>query len=455
MKQRHLAVLLSFLIVVQMFSAPHAMAIATSTNIASLPAINALKKPYLTGNADGTKIISAGSGLYLSTNSGVSFTSITPSSWSSTLATNPVSAAWISEDGNKIVAVQYNGDLAISLNSGSTWSFAGLTDTFIDVSASATMSKIYAITEVRTLYSSANSGSTWSSTSTGGSGSPFTSGNFGVNQNFMSIQTSSTGTNIGIVARNGFYRSTDSGSTWTMTDNIDGSNGSCCNYSAMSTDGQTILVADNGKGFYLSKNYGASFTQIPMATFEKMAGQSAVYGYGTGVSADGTKLIAYNFGVYAYSSNDGGTTWVAETNAGLSSWGGRAFVANNGNAIIQSNSRWNWVSNPTGLAYSLSNILTSTLSISLNGGVKTATFRSSSPITATISVAGKVTLFANGKVIPGCKSISGTGSVQCNWKPSNRGSTTITGRLLPTDNNYLSSVASPLSVSVTPRTTSR
>ena len=455
MKQRILATLLSFLTIVQVVSAPQAMAIATVSNIASIPALSSDKGPYLTGSADGTKIISAGSGLYLSTNSGVSFTSIIPSSWASTTATKPVTAAWISEDGNKIIAVQFNGDIAISVNSGSTWSFAGLTAAFRDVSASSTMEKIYAITDGRTLYSSTDSGATWSNTSTGGAGSPFTSGNFGVSQNFASVQTTSTGTNVGIVGRNGFYRSTDSGATWTMTDNIDGSNGSCCNYSAMSTNLQTILVADNGKGFYLSKNYGVSFTQIPMATFEKMAGQSAVYGYGTGVSADGTKLIAHNFGVYVYSSNDGGTTWVAETNAGYGSWGGRAFVANNGNAIVQTNARWNWVSNPTGLAYSLTNVVASNLSIALNGGGSRATYRTSSPITATISVAGKVTFFANGKVIPGCNSLLGTSSVQCNWKPSTRGIVSITGRLLPTNNSYLSAAASPLSVSITPRTTKR
>jgi hypothetical protein len=49
----------------------------------------------------------------------------------------------------------------------------------------------------------------------------------------------------------------------------------------------------------------------------------------------------------------------------------------------------------------------------------------------------------------------GTSSVQCNWKPSTRGIVSITGRLLPTNDSYLGAAASPLSVSITPRTIKR
>ncbi len=74
------------------------------------------------------------------------------------------------------------------------------------------------------------------------------------------------------------------------------------------------------------------------------------------------------------------------------------------------------------------------------GGVANAisspTYRTPTTITATVSEVGKVTFFAMGKVIPGCKSkstvSSSTITATCQWRPSQRNAVPITARFAPT-----------------------
>ena len=326
----------------------------TSTAISSIPIFNTFSvRTNFKGSSDGTKIIAASAGLYLSTNSGVTFTSIVPSAWSATAS--KISSAWISEDGRKIVAVQNPGNIAVSTDAGVTWTYEVLNKNFIDVSASADMQKIYVITNLSTLYTSTNFGSTWSYTSTGGAGNPFTSGTYGSDQGFISVQSSADGMNVQIVGRDDFYRSQDGGATWTSTLNISGRSSSCCFYSAMSQSGQVVVVSYNGNGFYLSKDYGSTFTQIPMASFNGHPGRTVIYGYGSGVSQDGTHLVLYDFGKYVYISSDGGATWEAQADLGVNSWAGGAYISNSGVALVQSNLAANWITGASGITYLLSN----------------------------------------------------------------------------------------------------
>jgi len=326
----------------------------TSTQISSIPIFNTFDtRTIFKGSSDGTKIVAASAGLYLSTNSGATFTSILPSAWSATAA--KISSAWISDNGTKIVAVQNQGGIAVSTDTGATWTYQVLNQKFVDVSASANMQYIYAITDVSTLYTSADSGASWTSTATGGAGSPFTSGTFGNSQSFISVQSSADGMNVQIVGRTDFYRSQNGGTTWASTLNIGGQNDSCCFYSAMSQSGQVVVVGFNGKGFYLSKNYGSTFTQIPMSTFNGHPGRTEIYGYGSGVSQDGTQLVVYDFGKYVYISNDGGTTWQAQADLGVNSWTGGAFISNTGNALVQSNLAAGWITGASGVTYRLTN----------------------------------------------------------------------------------------------------
>jgi hypothetical protein len=72
------------------------------------------------------------------------------------------------------------------------------------------------------------------------------------------------------------------------------------------------------------------------------------------------------------------------------------------------------------------------------------TFRQAKALRATSSVAGRITFKVNGQVIPGCKNkaVSASATVTCSYRPSNRGSVTITATLDPTDNSYIGTTSS-------------
>jgi hypothetical protein len=74
--------------------------------------------------------------------------------------------------------------------------------------------------------------------------------------------------------------------------------------------------------------------------------------------------------------------------------------------------------------------------ITLSPGV--LTFRQAKNLSATVSVAGRVTFKVNGKAIPGCtkKAVLAGGTATCSYRPATRGSITISVALDPTDNSY-------------------
>jgi len=84
--------------------------------------------------------------------------------------------------------------------------------------------------------------------------------------------------------------------------------------------------------------------------------------------------------------------------------------------------------------------------ITLSPGV--LTFRQAKSVTATVSVAGRVTFKANGKLIPGCskKAVIAGGTATCSYTPSIRGSVTITASFDPTDSSYVGVITSVNSV---------
>lgn len=88
------------------------------------------------------------------------------------------------------------------------------------------------------------------------------------------------------------------------------------------------------------------------------------------------------------------------------------------------------------------NAISQSATITLDPGV--LIFRQPKTITATVSIAGKVTFKANGKIISGCsrKAVAANGTATCSYSPSIRGSLTISASLDPTDNSYLGTTTS-------------
>jgi hypothetical protein len=99
-------------------------------------------------------------------------------------------------------------------------------------------------------------------------------------------------------------------------------------------------------------------------------------------------------------------------------------------------------------------------SLTLAGSAVTATYRTSVIITANVTVASKITFTVNGKVLPGCKnrSTSGSGSshsVTCTWKPSRRGDVSLAATSTPNSGSITGTSANPVSIRINNRTGTR
>jgi hypothetical protein len=86
--------------------------------------------------------------------------------------------------------------------------------------------------------------------------------------------------------------------------------------------------------------------------------------------------------------------------------------------------------------------LVQSASLSLDAGE--LVFRQAKELRATSSVAGRVTFMANGKVIPGCnrKAVATSATVACSYRPSTRGSVTISVILEPTNSSFIGATTS-------------
>ncbi|CAB4341828.1 unannotated protein [freshwater metagenome] len=99
-------------------------------------------------------------------------------------------------------------------------------------------------------------------------------------------------------------------------------------------------------------------------------------------------------------------------------------------------------------------------SLSLAGSATTAAFRTAVVITANVTVASRVTFKVNGKILPGCKNKSTSGSspniiATCTWKPSIRGNVSLTAGAVPNGAGISSVTSTPVSIMVGNRTGSR
>lgn len=96
----------------------------------------------------------------------------------------------------------------------------------------------------------------------------------------------------------------------------------------------------------------------------------------------------------------------------------------------------------------------SSVVLTMNSGLRTATFRAVNTISAATTEAGEVTFFANGKRIAGCISVqTSANTASCSWKPSVRRSQQLTATLKTSGGQY--STISILEVAVVSRTTRR
>ena len=103
---------------------------------------------------------------------------------------------------------------------------------------------------------------------------------------------------------------------------------------------------------------------------------------------------------------------------------------------------------------------TSFSTFSIAGNAKSTTYRETISLTATVSVASKITFYSNGKRIAGCISKLATGSGStftsiCTWRPMQIGYAELTSRAVPISAGLSGANSTSLSVFVGKRTSTR
>lgn len=92
----------------------------------------------------------------------------------------------------------------------------------------------------------------------------------------------------------------------------------------------------------------------------------------------------------------------------------------------------------------------------LANGSKVATYRLVNSLQATVDTQSRVTFYANGKVIAGCRNIlSSAGIASCNWKPSLHGSYRVYARALPVSGSFIAANSAIANIDVISRVNNR
>jgi len=236
----------------------------------------------IASSTDGIKLagVSAGAYIYLSTNSGASFTNNANIVGLGKLQWRAITS---SADGTKLVAVVNSGNIYTSSDSGATWTRRTIapSTTWSGVASSSDGTKLAAVVNGGFIYTSTNSGGTWPSHLNAGS------------RSWSGVASSSDGTKLAAVDQGGYiYTSTDSGATWTTNSNSSGAR----NWAAItsSSDGTMLAAVVDGGYIYTSTDSGVTWTETqPTASTPRNW-------YSITSSSDGTKLAAVANGGYIY-----------------------------------------------------------------------------------------------------------------------------------------------------------
>lgn len=279
--------------------------------LTSLPSLN---WATVASSADGTELVAGDSSghyqIYVSTSSGVTWRTYGPiASWR---------GIGSSADGTKLAAASYFGHIYVSTNSGASWTATTAPSyTWRSMTSSADGTKLAAGSFIEGVFEvSADSGSTWNASSIPGGGYNwppvawsadgsvllaacgnvvFISTNSGVTyksntlaempgMEFFSLAASSNGSKL-YAAGGSIYVSTNLGSTWAPT----GAQGGNWNLLACSADGNRVVTAQNA--VYVSDDGGVTWTNVGPQQLPSGQGWTAL-----ACSADGSKIIAANDG---------------------------------------------------------------------------------------------------------------------------------------------------------------
>lgn len=373
-------------------------------------------------SSDGSTIIvgNTSAGVYLSTDSGTTF---------SRVSTSSVPAARyyvaISGDGQKMFAANNTTHVIYySTDGGVNWSSkAGVTTNITSTCMSANGNVWMVGGYSYGSFTSTDNGSTWTSNGIG-------------SDSWYSCALSDDGTKRYMLPYNGTLKiSTNSGTSYSNTTTTI----TFANCVSTSSDGSRVLVVSRvGSSAYLSTDSGSTFTQVYLGP---------VYLYGCSMSSNGQKLVIAGLNGNIVYSSDYGATWNAETTPTTGSWANISMSRDSSKIIA--------LKTTSTAVYLGSFPLPSSISLT-SGGNAVIVYRVENIITATANTAGKVTFYANGKKIGSCISIPTVSLVAtCKYKPSIHGAVTISARLVPANLTYGPVTTELFRPSIITRTTKR
>ena len=215
---------------------------------------------------------------------------------------------------------------------------------------------------------------------------------------------------------------------------------------AASANGETStvggIIAPGGNSGFNYKN----------PEYYPASGGASVNGYGAGGrgSTSGANAVAGSSGLSSsitgaptfFGGGGGGGGWGGDRNggAGGSGGGGAGSTSGNGTSGLKNTGGGGGANATSGTIAGNGGSGVIILSFNAFSGsasaITNAIYRTATTLSVTVSEAGKVSFFANGKVIPGCKSRStvagSTITASCTWRPSQRGAVPVTARFTPT-----------------------
>lgn len=205
----------------------------------------------------------------------------------------------------------------------------------------------------------------------------------------------------------------------------------------------------------VSSNYTAQTTSPPVnsgassITGTSTFGQTLTAGNGSWTNSP----TAYNY-VWSRASTAGGSY---STISGATSSTYQLDVADVGQFIKVHVTATNAGGANSSLSAATTQVGTASSSATVSLSVGDLIFRQSKTISATPSVAGKLTFRANNVIIPGCKNLLSSANIakNCTYKPSTRGKIAFSVTLVPTSSGYSNSVTNSTTYFVLPRSTSR
>jgi len=263
--------------------------------------------------ARGGSLLFAGTfdhGVFLSTNSGASWTAVNVGLTDTSVLSLAVSPD-TSRGGTTVFAGTYGGGVFISTNSGTSWKAVnnGLTNMIVSALAAGTNgsggTNVFAGTDAG-VFLTTNNGVSWTAVNSGLPDDPV----YALAVSPPDSSGSGTENLFAGLYLGGVYRSTDNGAHWTAVNTgLKDTTVRAFTVGPRDSSGVAELFAGTGGGVFLSTNNGTSWTAVD-------SGVTNTDVWTLAVGSGGTNLFAGTDGGGVYLSTNNGTSWT-QANSGL------------------------------------------------------------------------------------------------------------------------------------------